>query len=41
MNKMIKEKCDAYKAKGILGYRRGKTYAETTKQNKREEARQG
>ena len=26
MSKIIEEKCDAYKAKSILGYRRGETY---------------
>ena len=31
------EKCDSYEAKGILGYRKGKTYAATAKKyNKRE-----
>ena len=27
LNKMMEEKCDSYKAKGILGYRKGKSYA--------------
>ena len=38
-NKIIEEQCNAYEAKGILGYRRGKQYA-CAKENKREEARQ-
>ena len=41
MNKIIEEKCNAYEAKGILGYRRGKTYAAVAKENKRREAREG
>ena len=36
MNKMM---CNAYEAKGILGYRKRKTYATAVKENKREETR--
>ena len=35
MNKIMKEKCETYKAKGILGCRRGKTYAAAAKENER------
>ena len=34
INTMIGEKCDSYKAKGILGYLRGKTYAAAAKERK-------
>ena len=33
MNKMMEEKCDANKAKGILDYRMGKTYETAVKDN--------
>ena len=33
MYKMIEEKCDAYKAKGILDYRKGKPYETAVKDN--------
>ena len=36
----MKEKCETYKAKGILGCRRGKTYAAAAKENTREETKQ-
>ena len=41
MNKIIKEKCDAYKAKEILGYKNRKTFTTPKKENKREETRSG
>ena len=37
----MKEKCDAYQAIGILGFRKGKTYAVAAKNNEREETRYG
>ena len=37
MNKILEEKCNAYEAKGILGYTRGKA----AKENMREEATKG
>ena len=36
---MIDEICDPYKAKSILDYKRGKTYAAAATDNKRQEAR--
>ena len=39
MKIMIEKKCDTYEAKGIQGYRIGKTYAETAKDNLSEETR--
>ena len=39
MNKMMEEKCDAYEAKGMLGYKKGKTNAAAAKDNNREETR--
>ena len=41
MNTKMEEKHGSYKAKGILDYRREKTYTATTNENKREEARLG
>ena len=33
---MVEEKCDFYKAKGILDYRKWKIYTAAAKDNKRE-----
>ena len=41
MNKMMKGKYDVYKAKGILGYRKGKIYVAAAKDNKRKEIDSG
>ena len=38
---MVEEKCDFYKAKGILDYRKWKIYTAAAKDNKREETKSG
>ena len=35
MNKMMEEKCDAYEAKSIRGYRSGRIYTVAAKNNKK------